>query len=226
VQEPSTPTVSVEPRVATHRLVRWLLGALLLSFSSLPAQLGRPGAFVAELVLVVLGALLALRAARPYLAASGERTMLRVLVALVTLIAVGQIARSKKLFPLMPYTMYGRAAQGDATFYEYQALHRSGARERFRPSKVIATLGRARIVKGLARELDVIREREAKGADASSERARFGDTMAALVAYQNRAHERDPITQVEVVQVVLPAPYFASSARRHTLFSLPFEAAP
>jgi hypothetical protein len=173
---------------------------------------------VAELVLVMLGALFALRVGASWLGA--EPKLLRVVVALVALIALGQIARSKKLFPLMPYTMYGRAAEGDATFYEYEAQHRSGARERFRPSTVIATLGRARIVKGLARELDAIAELEAKGRDAGRERARLHDVMAALVAYANRSETSDPITQVDVVQVVLPAPYYPRGARRRTLMSL------
>jgi hypothetical protein len=214
------------PRVSTPGLVTCLLGALLVSFSSLPALVGRAGSFVAELILVVLGALLALRAARPFLAAAGERRMSRVAIALLSLIAVGQIARSKRLFPLMPYTMYGRAAESEATFYEYQALRRSGARERFRPSTVIATLGRARIVKGLAREIDAIRELEAKGAAATRERARLQDMLAALVAYDNRAHIADPIAEIEILQVVLPAPYFPSLARRQKLLSLPFEATP
>lgn len=198
----------------------------MVSSSSLPRVLGRPGAFVAELVLVLFGALLSLRIAHAYVAAPGARRLWRVLFVLVCLIAVGQIVRSKKLFPLMPYTMYGRAAEGDATFYEYEARHRSGARERFRPSLVIATLGRARIVRGLARELDAIAEHEAKGSDATRERTRLRDMLAALVSYQNRSQAGDPITEIEVVKVQLPAPYEPSAAQRRSVQSFSFGGAP
>lgn len=181
-------------RLSTRTLVTILLALLALGFSSLPARLGVVGAVVMEVLLVIAGAALAVRAASPWL---GARQ--RALAVLIAALAIGQIARSKKAFPFMPYTMYGRAAEGDALFYEYTAQHRSGARDRFRPSVVIATLGRARIVKGLARELDAYRE--SKG---SLDRA--SQLMRALVAEQNR-DQADPITQVDVEYVTLPPPY-------------------
>lgn len=206
-------------RVSTRSLTAFLLAVLGLSFTSLPARLGAVGAFVAELALVLAGAALALRLARPWLRAASRPTLLRLLSAILLAMSVGQLVRSKKAFPLMPYTMYGRAAEGDVTFYEYRALHRSGARARFRPSNVIATLGRARIVKGLARELDAMAALESRGADAKRERARAEEMLRILMAVHNRT-QRDPVTEVEVLRVVVPPPYEPEMAERRTVLAV------
>jgi hypothetical protein len=221
------PTVPERERVSTRSLVLALLAALLLSFAGLPALLGRAGSFVAELALVIVGALLTLRGARKWLVASGPRALV-VVSALVALIAVGQILRQKRLFPWMSYTMYGRAPEGPVTFYEYQARYRSGARERFRPSTVIATLARARIVRGLAKKLDTIAELDEKQRDSRRERAELEALLSVLVAHENRTRAQDPITQVEILKVVLPSPYLPSDADRRSLMTLTMaaEAAP
>jgi len=226
VPSPSAPLPSPLARVSLRRLLGLLIAALLVSFSSLPARLGAAGSFVAELVLVVAGALLAVRVAERWLAGERTRKLRPLLLALIAAIALGQIVRSKKLFPLMPYTMYGRAPAGEARYYEYEAELRSGARERFRPSRVIATLGRARIVKGLAREADAIVAAERAGGDAASEQARLRDALGALIAHHNLRHASDPVIAVDVIEVTLPAPYLPSGARRHTLLSVPRREAP
>jgi hypothetical protein len=198
---------------STRRLTTILLALLAVGFTALPARLGVVAAVVMEVLLVVCGAWLAVRAARPWLASASFP--LRFVAVLLAALAIGQIARSKRAFPFMPYTMYGRAAEGDANFYEYVAQRRSGARERFRPSLVIATLGRARIVKGLAREFDAFAAPEAEDRDAPLGRAT--DLLRALIARQNQENRGDPITQVEVVRVTLPPPYQPEGATRRTL---------
>lgn len=216
------PESSVE-RSRTRLLLVLFAAVLGISMTRIPARLGSAGTFVAELAMVLLGALLTLRLAPPRLGPQ-ERRVWRVVVISIALITLGQIVRSKKLYPLMPYTMYGRAAQGDVRIYEFQALHRSGARDRFGPSTVVATLGRARIVKGLSRQLETIAALESKGRAATRERALLQDTMAALVTLHNQNHPGDPVVAVDVVQVVLPPPYDAQSARRRKLMTLHAEA--
>lgn len=217
---------SLLARLSLRRLLAVLVALLLLSFSSVPARFGPAGSFVAELLLVLVGALLAVRVAERWLAGERTRRLRPVLVTLVALIALGQIVRNKKLFPLMPYTMYGRAPEGDATFYEYDALLRSGARERFRPSLVIASLGRARIVKGLARELDAIAAKQKRGDDPLNERMHLSDALASLIAYHNRSHQRDPVVALEVSEVKIAAPYLPSAAQRRTVLRLRTREAP
>jgi hypothetical protein len=87
-------------------------------------------------------------------------------------------------------------------------------------------LGRARIVKGLARELDAIAAAQQKGTDPQVERARLSDALAALVAYHNRSHERDPVVALEVREVRIAAPYDPSAARHRTVFRLRTRGAP
>lgn len=202
-------------RHSTRALAAITFAVLAISLAGLPAELGRVGAFVAELSSLVLGVTLALSAARPWLGAASTRTALRLATAMLVAMSLGQIARSKKLFPLVPFTMYARAAEGEAVFYEYQAQCRSGARARFRPSRTIATLGRARIVRGLAREIDAIADMEAHGRNATAKRALLRDTVRALIAAGDH-DARDPIVHVEVVRVVLPPPYHPPAARRRT----------
>jgi hypothetical protein len=224
VQEVETRPMLME-RIPARRSARILAVALLVCFSGVPAALGRVGSFLAELALVLVGALLVLRVAHGWLRSPRQRTAWRLLVALIVLIGFGQIVRNKKLFPLMPYTMYGRAPEAPAKFYQFEAQRRSGARERFRPSRVIASLGRARIVKGLSRELDVMAERGGKGESAERARERVTGMLEALAAYDDRAHASDPWLRIDVIAVELPAPYIPSSARRRTFLTLPLAGA-
>jgi len=214
-------------RPSTASLAAAALAVLLVNLTGLPAKLGGVTMFAAELALILLGGALALRsgqAALPDVAAG--RVALRVATVLLIAIAVGQIGRDKRAFPLMPYAMYGRAAEGDASFYEYRGRHRSGAQKRFRPSTVIATLGRGRIVKGLARKLDAIAARAAAGGDPAGELALLRATVGALAALYNREHPRDPLTHVDVLRVELPPPYKPGSARRARVMTLAVEPTP
>jgi hypothetical protein len=223
VHEAATTPKLIE-RIPVRRASSVLAVALVVCFSGLPAALGRVGSFLAELALVLAGALLVLQVARGWLASAHQRTLWRLLVALIVLIGFGQIVRSKKLFPLMPYTMYGHAPAAPAKFYQFEGQRRSGARERFRPSRVIATLGRARIVKGLSRELDLMVESKGKGEGAERARERVTGMLAALAAYDDRAHASDPWVRIDVIAVELPVPYTASVAQRRTVLTLPLAA--
>jgi hypothetical protein len=117
--------------------------------------------------------------------------------------------------------MYGRAPEAPAKFYQFEGQRRSGARERFRPSRVIASLGRARIVKGLTRELDLMAASEGKGEGALRARERVTGMLAALAAHDDRAHVSDPWVRIDVIAVELPAPYTPSRAQRRTVLTLP-----
>lgn len=210
-------------RLSSRRLLALFLSVLAISFTTIPARLGSAAVFLAEATTLVLGALLTLRLA-PLSFGPGERRIGWAVVTLLGLVAVGQLARDKKLYPFMPYTMYGRAPKGDVIVYEFHALHRSGARDRFRPSNVVATLGRARIVRGLSRELDAIARLESQGKSASRERALLQSTLTVLIALHNEKHGADPVVAVDVVQVVLPPPYDVQHARRQTRMTLHAEA--
>ena len=192
------------------------LAVLLVTCTGLPVRLGDPAPFAAELVLLVIGAALGLESLRPH-RASGARWQLRVAAGLLLIIVAGHIGRTKKSFPFIPYTMFGRAQEGSMTFYDYTSTHRSGRRTRFKPSTVIATLGSARIVRGLARQLDGITDRRAAGETAAGELALLHQTVSALAREYNR-RSADSITHVAVSRVVVALPYDpASMQRRHVL---------
>lgn len=214
---------SVPPRITALPLAMGALG-LLVSFIGLPSRWGGAAPVVAEVVLLLAGAALALQASHPYLART--RTAVRLAMVLLLLMGVGQIIRTKKAFPLMPYAMYGRSAEGDVLFYAYEALHRSGARSRFKPSTVIATLGRARIVKGLARELDASFVRAESAQPKPADATLLRQTLAALIRHHNRRHPADPVTHVEVARVLLPPPYHPSGARTVPLITVSADDSP
>ncbi len=214
-------------RPSTASLAAATVAVLLVNLTGLLAKLGGATMFGAELALILLGGALALRSGQAALRDVGAGGVpLRVATVLLIAIALGQIGRDKRAFPLMPYAMYGRAAEGDASFYEYRGRHRSGAEKRFRPSTVIATLGRARIVKGLARKLDGIAARAAAGGDPAGELAVLRATVGALAALYNREHPRDPLTNVDVLRVDLPPPYTPGVATRTRVMTLDVEPTP
>lgn len=214
-------------RPSTASLAGAALALLLVNLTGLPAKLGGAAMFAAELALILFGGALALRSAQSALRGiAAGHVALRLASVLLIAIAVGQIGRNKRAFPLMPYAMYGRAAEGAAIFYEYRGRHRTGAEKRFRPSTVIATLGRGRIVKGLARELDTIAARAAAGGDAAGELALLRATVGALAAQYNLEHPRDPLTHVDVLRVELPPPYKPDAARRARVMTVAVEPMP
>lgn len=217
---------AVRSRIMALPLAAGALG-LLVSFAGLPSRLGGAAPLVAEVVLLLAGAALALQGSRAHLTGGwGNRAASRIVAILLLLLGVGQIARTKKTFPLMPYAMYGRSAEGDVVFYAYEARHRSGARSRFRASTVIATLGRARIVKGLARELDASFLRAASVEPKQADAALLRQTMTALIRHHNRQHPRDPVTHVEIARVILPPPYASSGARTVPVVTISAEGFP
>jgi hypothetical protein len=212
---------------STRALAAACAALLCVSLAGIPSGLGGAAPAVVEIVLLLLGGALALRAGWQASSTSAtSKPPLRAAAALLLLIGAGQVAHTKKAFPFMPYTMYGRAREGEAAFYEYQALHRSGARTRFRPGTVFATLGNGRIVKGLAQRLDRIAELEARGEPAAQDRALLREVCGALAARYNRAHAEDPLIAIDVVHVALPPPFRAGAARRRVVLTLPLESRP
>jgi hypothetical protein len=191
---------------------------LFVSVVGVPKSLGEPAPYLVEMALYVLGSVLAIRATRRRLAAaSSDVWPLRIAASLILALAVGQAIRVRKAYPLMPYTMYGRAREGAATFYQYRAHHSSGRQSSFRPSNVISTLGNGRFVRGLAERLGSPRE-----ADHDLVRRALG----VLIGSYNAEHRDDPIVAVEVEQVVLPPPFRSAGATRTPVMRVAAEPVP
>lgn len=193
---------------------------LVISTAGIPASIGGVAPFFAELGLLLSGGALAWRATRR---ANGVELgiPMRVAAVALALIGAGQIARSKQAFPFMPYKMFGRAAESAAKLYEYHALHRSGVRSRFMPSNVFPTLGNGRIVKGLASRIDRITQLERSGQPAHREAEIVQQVVFVLAARYNLEHPADPVTQIQVVRVVLAPPFDPSEARRTRVMNIP-----
>lgn len=137
-------------------------------------------------------------------------------VVLVSLLGLGQLIKQKQTYPFLAFTMYGSAVTGDVTYYEYEGVHRSGHRQRFRPSRLQPALGSARIARGLARRLDesLVNGQVDPGRPAY---ALFESTLRALAGLHDEDHPADPLERIEVFRVTWPAPFNPGQARRDSL---------
>jgi hypothetical protein len=138
---------------------------------------------------------------------------------LLLLLAVGQLIKQKQTYPFLAYTMYGTAAAGDITYYEYEALLTSGLRQRFRPSSLQPALGSARIARGLAQRLD------ASLVDGRLDRHHrayvlFESALRALAELYDEDSPADPLARVEIFRVTWPVPLGSAEARRERLGSV------
>jgi len=142
--------------------------------------------------------------------------VVRFTFALLFLLALGQLIKQKQTYPFLAFTMYGNAVAGDVTYYEYEAILRSGRRERFRPSNLQPALGSARIVRGLARRLD---ESVVDGQldPTRPAHALFESTLRALAGLYNEDFPADPLERIETFRVTWPSPFDPGRARRESL---------
>jgi hypothetical protein len=137
-------------------------------------------------------------------------------VVLLSLFALGQLIKQKQTYPFLAFTMYGTAGAGDVTYFEYEAILRSGRRERFRPSRLQPALGSARVVRGLARRLEESLVNGRVNPDRPSY-ALFESALRALAGLYNEDYPADPLERVEVFRVTWPPPFSPGQARRQSL---------
>ena len=205
-----------------------ITGVSLIGLPNFAGRYESVVSFVFEAAFIVVGALLAVEATRRAMGGSrgpvggglaffSPSYPLSIAVVLIVVASVGQLAKYKPAYPFMPFRMYGGAKVDDAVFLKYMARHRSGERRRFRPSTIISSLGAARVGRGLARRLSLMRAAAIGPVDALTDEQRLAfDVLRTLMRMHNSQHPEDPVDEVEIVRVTLTAP-FRPSARTETV---------
>ncbi len=215
----------------------YLTGALIVSLFALPHLAGPledVSAFIIEASLIVLGLRLALDMSRRTLASQhldGSARLTRapslghwnriwwVTSLILVAFSIGQLTRSKKPYPFMPFRMYGGAKEDRSTFLVFEAIHRSSTRQQLRLSQIVSSLGAARGIRGLTKRLSDLPATDAViDPDRLTEDQQLGlEALRRLITLNNERRPTDPIEAVVIYRVDLEPPFRPDTQVRTSL---------